>query len=78
MDNIDGKGDSFANFVKQVCESSIVAGVEFVSAESNVETGEVFLKRYRYEQLVTEDCSATHPAELPRDRHYTKPRRHLF
>jgi hypothetical protein len=23
-------------------------------------------------------CSATHPAELPRDRHYTKPRRHLF
>jgi hypothetical protein len=47
MDNIDGKGDSFANFVKQVCESSIVAGVEFVSAESNVETGEVFLKRYR-------------------------------
>jgi hypothetical protein len=30
-----------------------VAGVEFVSAESNVETGEVFLKRYRYEQLVT-------------------------
>jgi hypothetical protein len=52
MDNIDGKGDSFANFVKQVCESSIVAGVEFVSAESNVETGEVFLKRYRYEQLI--------------------------
>jgi hypothetical protein len=53
MDNIDGKGDSFANFVKQVCESSIVAGVEFVSAESNLETNEVFLKRYRYEQLVT-------------------------
>jgi len=53
LDNIDGKGDSFANFVKQVCESSIVAGVEFVSAESNQETNEVYLKRYRYEQLVT-------------------------
>jgi len=53
LDNIDGKGDSFANFVKQVCESSIVAGVEFVSAESNPETNEVYLKRYRYEQLVT-------------------------
>ena len=51
LNDIDMKGNSFANFVKQVCDSSIIAGVEFISVESNRANNQVFFKRYSYEQL---------------------------
>ncbi|NYT47685.1 MAG: DUF4055 domain-containing protein [Candidatus Methanofishera endochildressiae] len=51
--DVDGHGGSLHSFIKQVCESSMVAGVEFVSVESDIELGTTFFKRYQYEQLVS-------------------------
>lgn len=53
LDDIDMQGNSLANFVKQVCDSSIVGGVEFVSVESHTAGNRVFFKRYKYEQLTS-------------------------
>lgn len=53
LDDIDMKGNSLANFIKQVCDSSIIAGVEFISVESNRANNRVFFKRYKYEQLTS-------------------------
>lgn len=53
LEDIDLKNNSLAKFIKQVCVSSIVAGVEFVSVESNKANNRVFFKQYKYEQLVS-------------------------
>ena len=53
LSNVDGKGTSLTTFVKQVCESSIIAGIEFVAVETSQERQQVFLKRYKYEDLMS-------------------------
>lgn len=53
LDDVDLKGTSLQGFIKQVCASSIVAGIEFVAVVSRVETNEVYFKRFNYESLMS-------------------------
>lgn len=53
LNDVDLRGTSLTGFVKQVCEGSIVGGIEFVAVESNVAGNKVFFKRYSYESLMS-------------------------
>lgn len=51
--DVDMRGTGLVSFVKQVCEMSIVCGVEFVAVESTESRNRVFLKRYPYTSLMS-------------------------
>lgn len=56
LDDVDLQGTSLIGFIKQICLSSIVAGIEFVAVQSKINTGEVgkvYFKRYKYESLIS-------------------------
>lgn len=53
LDNVDNKGTSLSVFIKDVCESSIIAGIEFVSVERKNKKSESYFKRYPYESLMS-------------------------
>ena len=51
--DVDLRGTGLTSFIKKVCESSIVSGVEFVAVESSVSNNKVYFKRYSYESLMS-------------------------
>lgn len=51
MDDVDGRRSTLSEFMNKVFTSSLVAGVEFVSVESDQKLNRAFFKRYKYEQL---------------------------
>ena len=53
LEDVDLRGTSLTGFIKQVCESSIVGGIEFVAVESSLVSNKVFFKRYSYESLMS-------------------------
>ena len=50
--NVDLRGTSLTGFIKQLCESSIVGGIEFVAVET-INNSRAFFKRYNYESLMS-------------------------
>jgi hypothetical protein len=51
LTDVDLKGTNLTGFTKQLCESSIVGGIEFVAVETN--ENRAFFKCYKYESLVS-------------------------
>ena len=51
FDNIDLKNNTLQSFIKEVIKKSITNGVDFISAETNVDENRAYLKRYSYADL---------------------------
>jgi hypothetical protein len=49
--DVDMRGSSLSSFVKDICESSLVAGIEFISVQSTTDKKRSYFKRYSYESL---------------------------
>lgn len=53
LKDVDMRGTSLGAFIKQVCTSSLVAGIEFIAVQTDTESNRAYLKRYKYEDLMS-------------------------
>lgn len=53
LNDVDMRGTGLTSYIKQVCASALVAGIEFIAVESNEEENRAYFKRYSYEDLMS-------------------------
>ena len=53
IEDVDLKGNDIQKLIKDVTKYSLIDGIVFVSAEKNTESNRIYLKIYRYKNLIT-------------------------